>query len=297
MLDDVRVLKPDVLVLCCAAHMPASFDDMLTWDRVLRSGFPRARVWALLAADDKADGDLSSPDAAGFHINKSIHAHISSISPPETRPRGHYLCAHGPAFNIGFRSLAKDVVSIARLARDEQLATALAAEEAHNLAVQHAAGNLSADQSDAANLVIANNGIPHPAYATGGMHIHFGAMHAPSRVQTITGRPGDATRVPFGLRSLRARDSANGAGGGAFSLAGLVNCSRMLFNPECATLTATLTSCTMGVKLHMLVELLTQVDVRSCISFLELAAVTMTALRGPEVVYENDWRNQGESAE
>lgn len=219
MLDDVRVLKPDVLILCCAAHAPSTFDDMLSWDRVLRSGFPRSRVWALLAAENEADGDLSMADAAGFHINKSVHASISAISPAETRPRGHYLCAHGPEFNIGFRSLAKDVVSIARLARDEQLATALAAEEAHNLAVQHAAGNLGADQSDAANLVMANNGIPLPAYATGGMHMHLGAhMHMASRAQTVAGRPGDAARTPFGLRGLRARENASG-----FSLAGLVN--------------------------------------------------------------------------
>ncbi len=131
------------------------------------------------------------------------------------RPRGHYLCTHGTAFNIGFRQLAKDVVSIARMARDEQYATQLANEEARHLAVQHAAGTL-ADQSEAASLVIANNGIPLPHFTS----IHIGAPHS-SRTQTASGRPAESTRPPFGIRGMRARDGGNNSGG--LSFAGIVS--------------------------------------------------------------------------
>lgn len=199
MLDDVRVLRPDVLVLCCAAHAGSSFDELVAWDRALRSGFPRARVWALL---DDGTSDLAGADSTGFHLSRSVNKAIGGINPAETRPRGHYLCATSSHFNIGFQSLAKDIVSIAHSARDAQLAAALAAEEAHQLAVQHAAGTLTADQTDAANLVIANNGYPAAPYV--------GATAQPHATST-------ASEHTFPIRALRSRDSSS------FSLSGIVN--------------------------------------------------------------------------
>lgn len=204
MLDDVRLLKPDVLVLCCSAHAATTFDELQAWDRVLRSAFPRSRVWALLADDDDI-GDLAT-DAAAFHLKQSVPATISAISPPELRPRGHYLCTRGPAFNIGFRSLVKDVVEIARVARDEQYAAALAAEEVRNIAAHHAAGTL-ADQQHAASLVIANNGIPVPAFA----HVSAASPLMSSRAQTAETRPAEGNRASFGIRGLRSsRENATG---------------------------------------------------------------------------------------
>lgn len=208
MLDDVRVLKPDVLVLCCSAHLPSSFDEMLAWDRVLRSGFARSRMWALLAQDDDDVGCGAEP------ASLNLPATIASIAPAELRPRGHYLCTHGTAFNIGFRQLSKDIVSIARMARDEQFAAALAAEEARHLALQHAAGTLN-EQADAATRVIANNGIPLPSFP----NFHVSAAHA-SRAQTRAGRPADEVRAQYGVR-VRAREGGNNGAG--FSFAGLAN--------------------------------------------------------------------------
>ncbi len=206
MLDDVRLLKPDVLVLCCSAHTATTFDELQAWDRVLRSAFARSRVWALLADDDDT-GDLAA-DAAAFHLKQSVPATISAISPPELRPRGHYLCTRGPAFNIGFRSLVKDVVEIARVARDEQFAAALAAEEVRNIAAHHAAGTL-ADQQHAASLVIANNGIPVPAFA----HVSAASPLMSSRAQTAETRPTEGNRTSFGIRGLRSsrENTTNGS--------------------------------------------------------------------------------------
>jgi len=227
MLDDVRVLKPDVLVLCCSAHTAATFEELQSWDRVLRSAFARSRVWVLLADDNNGGHDLAA-DAAGFHLRQSVPATISAISPPEVRPRGHYLCTKGPAFNIGFKSLAKNVVEIGRVARDEQFAAALAADEVRNMAAHHAAGTL-AEQQHAASLVIANNGIPVPSFS----RVTATSSSLMSRAQTAENRPSESSRTPFGIRGLRTSSpreaaAANGtatAGGnrnGAFSLAGVM---------------------------------------------------------------------------
>ncbi|KAI0561054.1 P-loop containing nucleoside triphosphate hydrolase [Gracilaria domingensis] len=149
-LDDVRVLKPDVLVLCCSSHVSSTFDLILNWDKILRNNLQKPRVWACLT-NDGLDSDPTTIDVKGA---------ISAISPPDLRPKAHYFCSTGDHFSVGFRSLAKDIVTMGRIARDEELANSIALEEARNLADHEAAGTL-ADHA-AANLVIANNGIGVP---------------------------------------------------------------------------------------------------------------------------------------
>lgn len=160
-LDDVRVLKPDVLVLCCSSHVRSTFELILNWDKILRNNFQqKPRVWACLTMDD-VDCDSTTIDVKGA---------IGAIAPADLRPKAHYFCSTGGHFSVGFRSLAKDVVRMGGIARDEELANAIALEEARNLADHEAAGTL-ADHA-AANLVIANNGIGVPPSAHTSSHAH-----------------------------------------------------------------------------------------------------------------------------
>jgi len=49
LLDDVRLLRPDALVLCCAAGDGcASFGELLSFDRVLRASIAAPRLWAVV---------------------------------------------------------------------------------------------------------------------------------------------------------------------------------------------------------------------------------------------------------
>ncbi|GAB0496094.1 hypothetical protein MMPV_007404 [Pyropia vietnamensis] len=49
LLDDVRLLRPDALVLCCAAGDGcASFRELLSFDRVLRASIAAPRLWAVV---------------------------------------------------------------------------------------------------------------------------------------------------------------------------------------------------------------------------------------------------------
>lgn len=199
-LDDVRVLKPDVLVLCCSAHVGATFETIMSWDKVLRNNFQKPRVWALLTLDE-GDGETSTIDTA-----HDVAGAINAIVPADLRPRGHYLCSPGERFSIGFRSLAKDIVSMGRIARDEELATSMAMEEARSLADHEAAGTLG--DPAAANLVIANNGIGVP-----------GGGHASTGTRGTTSTRSGAGRT-FSLRGFRERTGNNGQG---LSLSSLVS--------------------------------------------------------------------------
>lgn len=206
-LDDVRVLKPDVLVLCCSAHVGTTFETILSWDKVLRNNFQKPRVWALLTLDD-----VDSAGAAGLDTHHDVAGAINAIIPTDLRPKGHYLCSPGEQFSIGFRSLAKEVVSLGRIARDEELAASIALEEARSLADHEAAGTIG-DQA-AADLVIANNGIGVPSGA-GNSSAHGNRSGNPSRSHGV-GRS-------FSLRGLRERNSNNGNGQGISFLSGVVN--------------------------------------------------------------------------
>lgn len=209
-LDDVRVLKPDVLVLCCSAHVGSTFDTIMSWDKVLRNNFQKPRVWALLTLDE-TDATATGSSGGGPPSLDCVHdvaGAINAIFPSYLRPRSHHFCSVGDHFSIGFRSLAKDVVSMGRNARDVELATSIAEEEARSLADREAAGTI-ADQA-AANLMIANNGIAVPGSSTTGT------------VQTRAGGSGRAlshTGRSFSLRGLRER----GGGGAGLSLSGIVN--------------------------------------------------------------------------
>lgn len=205
-LDDVRVLKPDVLVLCCSAHFGETFENILSWDKVLRNNFQKPRVWALLTSEDS-----DSATAAGFATHHDVAGAINAIIPADLRPRGHYFCSLGEHFSIGFRSLAKEIVAFGRIARDEELAASIAMEEARSLADHEAAGTIG-DQA-AANLVITNNGIGLPSSsANSGAH--------PSRSGHSSSRTHGAGR-PFSLRSFRERSSNNNQG--MSFLSGVVN--------------------------------------------------------------------------
>lgn len=195
-LDDVRVLKPDVLVLCCSAHVGSTFETIMSWDKVLRSNFQKPRVWALLTLDD-AEGNTSTSLDTGHDVAGAINA----IMPADSRPKGHYLCSPGEQFSIGFKSLAKDIVAIGRIARDAELAASFAQEEQRSLADHEAAGTLS-DRA-AANLVIATNGLGVPSSSQ------------PGRGAGRTSGP-----RPFLFRGFRERGSNNGQG---VSFSGFVN--------------------------------------------------------------------------
>lgn len=205
-LDDVRVLKPDVLILCCSAHMGETFDTILSWDKVLRNNFQKPRVWTLLTLDE-VDGVTPT----GFAPNHNVPAAINAIIPADLRPKGHYFCSLGEQFSIGFSFLAKDIVSFGRIARDEELAASIAMEEARSLADHEAAGTIG-DQA-AANLVIANNGTAVPSSsAHGGSHSSRNG-HPSSRTHGV-GRS-------FSLRAFRERNSNNNQG--ISFLSGVVN--------------------------------------------------------------------------
>lgn len=209
-LDDVRVLKPDVLVLCCSAHLPETFDTIMSWDKVLRNNFQKPRVWALLTLDD-----LNASAAVKFDTHHDVAGAINAIIPTDLRPKGHYLCSPGEHFSIGFRSLAKDIVSLGRMARDEELAATLALEEARSMADHEAAGTIA--DHDAANLVIANNGIGVPSNPQT-------ANGQSSRNNTSGGRQG--TGRTFSLRAFRERNSHHNNHGGSQGvsiLSGVVN--------------------------------------------------------------------------
>lgn len=205
-LDDVRVLKPDVLVLCCSAHVGGTFETILSWDKVLRNNFQKPRVWALLTLDD-VDGGA----ATNFDTGHDVAGAINAIIPTDLRPKGHYLCSPGEQFSIGFRSLAKDIVSLGRIARDEELAATIALEEARSLADHEAAGTIG-DQA-AANLVIANNGIGVPSSSSS-------APGHGSRGGNSSSR-GNGVGRSFSIRAFRDRSSNNNNQGLSFS--GFVN--------------------------------------------------------------------------
>lgn len=201
-LDDVRVLKPDVLVLCCSAHVGTTFETILSWDKILRNNFRKPRVWALITLDE-----VDSETATNFDMGHNVAGAINAIVPANLRPKSHYLCSPGEQFSIGFRSLAKDIVSMGRIARDEEVAANIALLEERNLADHEAAGTLS-DQA-AANLVIANNGIGLPS----GSNSHTGT-------RGTSGARGSGVGRSFSLRTLRERGNHNGQG---FSFSGIVN--------------------------------------------------------------------------
>lgn len=178
-LDDVRVLKPDVLVLCCSAHVGSTFDAIQTWDKVLRTNFQKPRVWALLTLDDSeaemtatntgtptpTTGVLNGtdPTVMGGPTTHSldrvldVNGAINAVFPPDVRPKGHYYWSRGESFSIGFRSLAKDIVSMGRLARSEEVVASYAAEARHFADHNHVP--ISSDTNNAANFVLANSGI------------------------------------------------------------------------------------------------------------------------------------------
>lgn len=203
-LDDVRVLKPDVLVLCCSAHFGATFDSILAWDKVLRNNFQKPRVWALLTLDE-----VNSPSTAALDAPHDVSGDINAIFPSDLRPKGHYFCSLGETFSVGFRSLAKDIVSMGRIARDEELAASIALEEARTLADEEAAGTLG--DHVAANLVIANNGIAVPSSS--------GNQGSATRPSPSGRNSGGHVGRAFSLRALRER----GGNGQGISLSGLVS--------------------------------------------------------------------------
>lgn len=132
LLDDVRCLKPDILVMCASAHVGTSLADMLAWDKVIRANISVPRLWALLTHPefDVGEREAGAPPIAPLDHAHNIPLTIGSISPPALRPRAHYICATGAAgFSIGLRSLTKDVVRYGRTARDEALAAAVAQAE------------------------------------------------------------------------------------------------------------------------------------------------------------------------
>ncbi|CAN8063560.1 unnamed protein product [Agarophyton chilense] len=191
-LDDVRVLKPDVLVLCCSSHINSTFDLILNWDKILRNNFQKPRVWACLT-NDGLEGDPATID---------VKSAISAISPPDLRPKAHYFCSTDDNFSVSFRSLAKDIVTMGRIARDEELANSIALEEARNLADHEAAGTL-ADHA-AASLVIANNGIGVPPSS------HSSSNS--SRANNNNSRHHHGVGRTFSLRGLRDRGNHHGQG-------------------------------------------------------------------------------------
>lgn len=249
-LDDIRVLKPDVLVLCCSAHVASTYDAIVVWDKVLRNNIQKPRVWALTLDNEQAPvnpSTLPKVPASSLHslansittskISSStsltanpitsmpvpsaaldsaldVTGTINSIFPPELRPKKHYFVSYGETFSIGFRTLAKDIVTIGRearyqelaasIARDEELAASLALAEARTMASQEAAGTLN-DQA-AANLVIANNGIAVPGTSNGSNSAPRAGSQGRngSHGRSIVGRS-------FSLRGLRER-SGNGNG-------------------------------------------------------------------------------------
>ncbi|CDF33847.1 unnamed protein product [Chondrus crispus] len=208
-LDDVRVLKPDVLVLCCSAHVGATFNTILSWDKVLRNNFQKPRLWALLTLDDK-DG----PATTKFDTAHDVSGAISAIIPTDLRPKSHHICSLGEQFSIGFRSLPKDIVSLGRIARDQELAASIALEEARSLADHEAAGTIG-DQA-AAELVRANNGIEVPSSSTS-VPGHGSRGGNSSR--------GNGVGRSFSLRGFRERNSnnPNGSSGQGISVSNFFN--------------------------------------------------------------------------
>lgn len=130
LLDEVRVLRPDILVMCCSAHVGPTYDSMCALDKVIRANLSMPRVWALLTHPDLDDASpAATPHVAQLDHSHDIPATIAAITPPATRPLAHYLCATGDSFSIGLRSLLKDIVSYGREARDKALAAAVVQAE------------------------------------------------------------------------------------------------------------------------------------------------------------------------
>lgn len=212
-LDDVRVLKPDVLVLCCSAHVGTTFDAIQSWDKVLRNNFQKPRVWALLTLEDNE----TTPAAASpsLECSSDANAAINAVFPPDVRPKGHYYCSPDETFSIGFRSLAKDIVAMGRFARDEEVIAPYAAEarhlaeheQNHHHAAAAAAAGIVGDHTAATNLMLANNGV---AVGAGGASATAGANGRNPRPHV--GRP-------FSWRGLRDR----GGHGQGITWSGLVN--------------------------------------------------------------------------
>lgn len=174
---------------------------ILAWDKVLRNNFQKPRVWALLTLDD-SDGSVNRGTIARAPCLDGImdvSGAINNIFPPDLRPKKHYVCTPGETFSIGFRTLAKDVVAMGRVARDEELAASIALEEARSLADHEAAGTLG-DQAGA-NLLIANNGIAVPSSSSTGGGATRGGTN--SRTTSTVGRS-------FSLRGLRERGNGQG---------------------------------------------------------------------------------------
>lgn len=225
-LDDVRVLKPDVLVLCCSAHVGSTFDAIQTWDKVLRTNFQKPRVWALLTLDDSeaemtataagttATGGIGVDSGMGGSTTHSldrvldVNGAINAVFPPDVRPKGHYYWSRGESFSIGFRSLAKDIVSMGRLARSEEVVASYAAEARQFADHNHAP--MSSDSNNTATIVLANNGIA--VAANTGSQPQGNSRSAGSRSGSHVGRS-------FSWRGLRDR---NGHGPGII-WSGLVN--------------------------------------------------------------------------
>jgi hypothetical protein len=145
LLGDVGVLRPDILVMCCSAHVGPTYAEMLVWDKVLRANITVPRVWALLTHPDFDSGlplSSSSPSAGSIpplDSSLNIPAAISSIYPASFRPRAHYVVSTGEGFSIGLRSLSSQIVLYGRGARDDALATAVAQAEAISVAEREAA--------------------------------------------------------------------------------------------------------------------------------------------------------------
>lgn len=79
-LEDVRVLKTDVLVFSFPAHVSTTFDAVQQSNNILRNNFESPRVWVLLTLDDD---DMSSQQPGVLDVNASINA----IFPSYLRPR------------------------------------------------------------------------------------------------------------------------------------------------------------------------------------------------------------------
>lgn len=259
-LDDIRVLKPDVIVLCCSAHVGSTFDSILTWDKVLRNNIQKPRVWALLALDDADSSAVLStpptipnsslehlaqmPSPSRFAIassassvctkNSLVHppsldserdviGTINSIFPPDLRPKKHYFCSADETFSVGFRTLAKDMINIGREARYLEMAASIARDEelAASLALSEAR-NL-ANQEAAGTLddqAAANLVIANNGIAVPGTS-NGGASGWRNATQGRSGTGRSIVGRSFSLRGLRERSGNGNGNGSGVSLSGI----------------------------------------------------------------------------
>lgn len=112
-LDDMRVLEPEILALFRHAHLFSTYDSNLVCNKALRNSFQKSRAWALLTLDDEANPiqpsartkktlPLPFPACLHYPFSQILFCHPKLPPLPHFNPQQsflpHFLSRHLPSY-------------------------------------------------------------------------------------------------------------------------------------------------------------------------------------------------------